>query len=236
MWKNALSHTVGLICLFSAVSCDKLESLVGEVVGESLPAERRQGISHVYDASAADVKLWLDEPNVVVVLSFYSATSPASQALSPKLDAMAKKYAEHSAIMKINVGKPGDAATMAMNEYQIDETPVLKFFLNGEEVAELRGAQTDEDLDLIFSEYTGKVVGEFTMREGDLPGANQLRTAEDMMVRGKTSDLPSGITRVHVPKGVREITEGLPKSVLEAGSPTGQSGTSASGGKPAKGN
>ena len=138
MWKNALSLSIGLLCLLGVGSCDQLESMVAEVVGESLPTERRQGISRVHDASASDVNLWLVEPNVLVVLNFHSETSPASKALNPRLDAMATKYAEHSAIMKVNVGKPGEAATMAMNEYQIDEAPVLKFFLNGKEIGELK--------------------------------------------------------------------------------------------------
>ncbi len=197
--------------------------MVSSVVGESLPTERRQGISRMHDASASDVKLWLAEPNVVVVLNFYSETNPASKALSAKLDEMATKYAENSAIMKVNVGKPGEAATMAINEYQIDEAPVLKFFLNGKKVEELRRTPSDEKLDSVFSKYTGKIEGEFTMKEGELPGSNDQRTAEDMMVRGKKGGLPTGITRVRVPKGAKDVTEGLPKSILNAGSVTEKS-------------
>ena len=217
MWKNALSYSIGILCLLSVVSCDQLESMVTEVVGESLPTERRQGISRVHDASASDVKLWLAEPNVLVVLDFHSDSCPPCRVLSPKLDAMAKKYAENSAIMKVNVGKPGEAETMAMNEYQIDETPVLKFFLNGKEVAELRGVQDDEKLDRTFKKYTEKIKGEFTMKEGELPGSNTQRSAEEMMTRGKKGELPTGITRVRVPKEAKDVTEGLPKSILGAG-------------------
>ncbi|MFT5882427.1 MAG: thioredoxin-like negative regulator of GroEL [Crocinitomicaceae bacterium] len=231
MWKNALSHSLGLICLIGVVSCDKLESVVSGVVGESLPTERRQGISQVHDASASDVKLWLAEPNVLVVLDFYSPTCGTCQALSPKLDAMAKKYAEHSAIMKVNVGKPGEAAMMAMNEYQIDKIPVLKFFLNGKEVEELKGDQSAESLESVFSKYTIKVEGEFTMKEGDLPGAKSQQTAEEMMVRVKKGDLAAGITRVRVPKDAQEVTEGLPKGLLEASPDVGQPSTPASEGK-----
>ncbi|MEO1857445.1 MAG: thioredoxin family protein [Rubritalea sp.] len=191
-----------------------MESIVSEMTGESLPAERRQGISRVYNASTSDVKLWLAEPNVLVVLNFHSSTCPASKALSPKLDAMAIKYAEHSAIMKVNVGRPGEAATMAMNEYQIDETPVLKFFLNGKEVDELRSVQNDEKLERAFKKHTEKIKGEFTMKEGELPGSQNQRSVEDMMVRGKRGDLPAGITRVRVPEGAKDVTEGLAKSIL----------------------
>lgn len=207
---------------------------MSSVVGESLPTERRQGISRVHEASASDVKLWLAEPNVLVALDFYSLTCPPCQALSPKLDAMAEKYAEHSAIMKVNVGKPGETATMAINEYKIDETPVLKFFLNGKEVAELRGNPSDEDLDKVFSKYTSKVVGEFTMKEGDVPGSMSQRTAEDMMVRGKRGDLAVGITRVRVPMDAKEVTEGLPKNMLGVSPNVGQPATPAAEGKPAK--
>ena len=219
MWKIVLSYSVGLLGLFGVVSCDKLESIVSEVVGESLPTERRQGISGVHDASVSDVKLWLAEPNVLVVLDFYSDSCPPCRALSPKLDAMAKKYAEHSAIMKVNVGRPGEAATMAMNEYQIDQTPVLKFFLNGKEVGDLRGDQTESKLDSAFKKHTDKIQGEFTMKEGKLPGSgNSQRSVEEMMVRGEKGGLPTGITRVRVPKGAKDVTEGLPKSILDAAS------------------
>ena len=216
MCKNALSISIGLLCLFSVVSCDKLESIVADVIGESLPTERRQGIARAHDATASDVKLWLAEPNVLVVLNFHSDTSPASKALNPKLDALAETYAEHAAIMKVNVGKPGEAATMAMNEYEIDDVPVVKFFLNGKEVEHLSGAQEDEKLDSVFKKYTEKLQGEFTMKEGELPGMNDGRTEEEMMVRYQKGDLPDGMTRVRVPTEAQDITEGLPKSILNA--------------------
>lgn len=196
------------------VSCDQVESLVGDVMGDSVPKERREGISRVHVARVSDVRVWLAEPNVLVVLDFYSENCPPCKVMGPHLDAMAKKYADKSAIMKLNVGRPGEMATMAMNEYQIQETPVLKFFLNGKEVKELRGAKSEAEIDAVFSKYTSKIKGEFTMREGDLPGGGALRTVEEMMVRTKKDDLPAGMSRVKVPSGSKQITESAPKSLL----------------------
>lgn len=198
------------------VSCDQVDSIVSKVVGETLPKERREGISKVHEASASDMKLWLAEPNVLVVLDFYSENCPPCKVVAGHLDVMATKYSDKSAIMKLNVGRPGELATMAMNEYRIDQTPVLKFFLNGEEVKELRGQKSEEEIDAVFSRYTSKIEGEFTMLEGDLPGGGALRTVEEMMVRGKKSDLPVGMTRVKVPTGSKQVTEAMPKSLLNA--------------------
>ncbi|MFD2158499.1 thioredoxin family protein [Rubritalea tangerina] len=191
--------------MITLVSCDQVESLVSEVVGEVGPSERRAGIKKVHSASVEDVKTWLAEPNVLVVLEFHSATSAGSLALSPRLDAMAERYADTAAIMRVEVGKPGDEATMAMNEYNVDETPTLKFFLNGEEVDELKGAKSESELDEIFARHTSGIDTALTLREGELPGTRSQRTVEDMMVRRKKGDLPSGITRVKVPEDARTL-------------------------------
>ncbi|MFC4991357.1 thioredoxin family protein [Rubritalea tangerina] len=219
MWKKALPPSVGLLFLIGAISCDQVGSLVSEVTGDNLPKERRAGIKRVHKASADDLRVWLAEPNVLVVLDFYSDTCPPCKAMDPALDKMAEKYADKSAIMKLNVGKPGELATIAMNEYKISETPVLKFYLNGEEVKEMRGIQTEEDLDLAFNKYTSKIKGEFTMREGELPGMKVQRTVEEMMVRTKKGELPKGFVRAKVPEEADDVTKGLPDNVLSAGPP-----------------
>ena len=213
MSKLFLSRCICLVLVLSACSCDRIKSVVSDVVGSNLPTDRRQGISQPHEASADDVKIWLAEPNVLVVLNFYSPDCEVCSELEPKLGAMAEKYSEYSAIMKINVGKPSDAATLAVNEYQIDKTPVLKFFLNGKEVKQLTGDQTTEKLETVFSKYTKKVSGEFTMREGELPGSQQGRTAADMMKPIKKGELPKGITRVRVPDGAKQVTDELPKAL-----------------------
>ncbi len=217
MWKVIIPPSVGILCLFGAVSCDQVESLVSDVTGESAPTERRAGIKKVHEASVSDVRKWLAEPNVLVVLDFYSASCPPCKAMDPLLVKMAEKYADKSAIMKLNVGKPGEVATVALNEYKINQTPVLKFYLNGEEVKELQGIQTEEDLDLAFNKYTSKIDGEFTMKEGDLPGMRSQRSLEEMMVRTNKGELPAGITRSRVPDDAKDVTEGLPENVLGAG-------------------
>ena len=66
---------------------------------------------------------------------------------------MAEKYGDKAAVLKLNVGNKGEVATMAMDEYKITKTPILKFYLNGKEVKELVGAQSEEELDVIFIAY-----------------------------------------------------------------------------------
>ena len=217
MWKKVIPSSVCVLCLFGAISCDQVESLVNDVTGKSAPTERRAGIKNVHQASVSDIRKWLDEPNVLVVLDFYSDSCQLCKTMDPALVKMAEKYADKSAIMKLNVGKPGDVATVAMNEYKINETPILKFYFNGKEVKELRGNQTEEDLDFTFKKYTSKIDGDYTMRDGELPGMRSQRTVEEMMVRTNLDELPQGITRSKVPVDAIEITEGLPSNVFSSG-------------------
>ena len=217
MWKAIIPASIGILCLFGAVSCDQVESLLNDVTGKSAPTERRAGIKKVHKASVSDIRKWLAEPNVLVVLDFYSDSCRLCQEMDPLLVKMAAKYADKSAIMKLNVGKPGEVATVALNEYKINQTPVLKFYLNGEEVKEFQGVQTEEDLDFAFKKYTSKIDGEYTMREGDLPGMRSQRGVEEMMVRTKKGELPSGVTRSKVPVDATDVTEGLPNNVLGTG-------------------
>lgn len=217
MWKKTFTQSVALCFLFGAVSCDQVESLVNDVTGDSAPKERHAGIKKMHAASVSDLREWLAEPNVLVVLNFYSDTCPPCKVMMPDLVKLSEKYADKAAVLKLNVGKPGDVATIAMNEYKINETPVLKFYLNGEEVKELRGVQTMEELDSAFNKYTSKIDGEYTMRDNELPGMKSQRTVEEMMVRGTKGELPDGFTRAKVPKEVDEITKGLPQKVHGAG-------------------
>ena len=82
---------------------------------------------------------------------------------------------------------------------------------------ELQGIQTEEDLDFAFKKYTSRIDGEFTMKEGELPGMSSQRSVEEMMVRSKKGVLPSGITKSKVPVDATDVTEGLPNNVLSAG-------------------
>ena len=217
MWKAIIPPSVGICCLFGAVSCDQVESLLNDVTGKSAPTERRAGIKKVHKASVSDIRKWLAEPNVLVVLDFYSDSCRLCKEMDPSLVKMAEKYADKSAIMKLNVGKPGEVATVALNEYKINQTPVLKFYLNGKEVKEFQGIQTEEDLDYAFKKYTSKIDGEFTLKEGELPGMRSQRSVEEMMIRSKKGEFPAGVTRSKVPVDATDVTEGLPNNVLSAG-------------------
>lgn len=224
MWKKSLTQCVGLVCLLGMTSCDKVQDVVSNVTGsgETESKERRAGMDKLHEASVSDIREWLAEPNVLVVLDFYSERCPPCLAMMPSLEKMAGKYSDKSAILKVNVGQKGEVAKMAMEEYKITKTPLLKFFLNGEEVRELEGLRTEEELDKMFEKYTSKIEGEFTMREGDMPGLKLERTVEDMMVRVSKSDLPEGITRAKIPKDVQSVTVGLPENIANAGAPAAQ--------------
>lgn len=224
MWKKSLTQSVGLACLLGMSSCDRVQNIVGDVTGaaESESAERREGLTKLHDASPSDVREWLEEPNVLVVLDFYSERCPPCLAMMPSLQKMADKYGAKSAVLKLNVGTPGEVANMAMNEYKIKKTPLLKFFLNGKEVKELEGLQSEEELDAVFSKYTAKIDDNLVAREGDMPGQKSERTVEDMMVPVSKNDLPKGITRTKVPKDAKSVTEGLPENIMQAGAPAPQ--------------
>ena len=137
--------------------------------------------------------------------------------MMPSLKKRAEKYGDKAAILKLNVGSPGEVANMAMKEYEIKKTPLLKFYLNGKEVKELEGLQSEEELESVFSKYTSKIEDGLTAREGDMPGQKSERTVEDMMTRVSKNDLPKGITRTKIPKNAKSVTEGLPENIMQAG-------------------
>ena len=91
MWIKTLTQSVGLTCLMGLSSCDKVQGLVGDITGSGDPQERREGISKLHEASASDVREWLAEPNVLVVLDFYSDSCPPCIAMMPALHKMAER-------------------------------------------------------------------------------------------------------------------------------------------------
>ncbi|MFC5050189.1 thioredoxin family protein [Rubritalea spongiae] len=225
MLKRSTLFIFGGVSLALLPSCDKLEGIVNQatdLVGAPSvfePSERREGIAKPHEASVDDVKLWVAEPNVLVVLDFYSDQCPPCRAMAPHIEALAKQYGDKAAVMRLNVGKPGSVAQMAHDEYGVTRTPTLKFFFNGREVKSMLGAQSKEKLDAVFSTYTAKIDGEYVMREGDMPGKKTERTVEDMMQRISKKELPQGITRVKVPDEAKDVTGDL-KSVLGVGEMT----------------
>lgn len=213
MFKKSILTLLGTSSLMLLPSCDKLEGVVNQatdLVGVDsvfAPKERREGITTPHEASIEDVDLWMAEPNVLVVLDFYSDQCPPCLMMDPHITALAKEYGAKAAVMKLNVGKPGSVAQIAGERYKVTQTPTLKFFLNGKEVKSMSGEQSKEDLDLIFDMYTSRIDGEYVMREGVMPGNEPERTVEDMMQRVSKNDLPQGITRVKIPKESKLATE-----------------------------
>lgn len=199
--------------MVAMTSCDRLEGVVNQatdLVGAPSvfePKERRMGIPKPHEASVEDVNLWLEQPNVLVVLDFYSEQCPPCEAMDPHLTELAEQYGEKAAVLKLNVGEPGPVGKMASDVYAVKQTPTVKFFFNGKEVKSMSGPQSKDELDVIFSTYTGKVSGDYVMLEGEMPGSKTERTVEDMMQRVSKGSLPQGITRVKVPTGEQLVSE-----------------------------
>lgn len=209
---------LGLACVLGLSSCDRVQSVVSDVTGANVPSDRREGIERVHSATISEAKKWVAEPNVLVVLDFYSANCPLCVEMSPSLDKMAKKYGGKSAVMKLNVGEPGETARMAVEEYGISQTPELRFYLNGKELKSVAGVKSEEELDALFEKYTGKISDEkeFVMREGEMPG-QKAQTVEEMMARVSKGELPRGITKVKISGDEEVVTERLPSAMLTGG-------------------
>lgn len=210
---------VGLAAVLGLVSCDRVQSVVSDVTsGGNVPSERREGITRVHNATMSEVKQWLAEPNVLVVLDFYSANCPPCAAMAPSIEKMAKKYGNKAAVMKINLSEEGETSKMAMEEYEIVAAPTLKFFMNGKELKSVEGMQSEEQLEKLFSRYTGKISDEkeFAMKEGDMPGQSA-NSVEEMMTPLAKSDLPQGITRVKISEDQELATDRLPSRMLTNG-------------------
>lgn len=219
MWKKNVTRSIGLVCLLGLSSCDKVQGLFSSVTGNADTSERRVGLGKIHEASVSDVSEWLAEPNVLVVLDFYSDTCPPCLAMMPAIEKMAAKYGDKTAVLKLNVGSRGAVATMAVDQYKLTKTPVLKFFLNGEEVKELVGAQSEQELDLVFSRYTQKIDTTLTLKDGVMPGQKVERSIDEMMVRVKKGEDREGIKRGKIPKDAKSFTGGLPPNIQEAGAP-----------------
>lgn len=71
-----------------------------------------------------------------VLADFYSDSCVPCKRLSPVLFALEQEYAEKLKIVKININFDSELA----EKYEVQATPTLVFFKNGEEVSRLRGA------------------------------------------------------------------------------------------------
>lgn len=196
-------------------SCDRVTELATEVTSEVTSLvkleKRRQGMRYIHPASEADLDQWLLEPNVLVSLYFYDSSVPSNLQMKSQLAQVAKTYEDVSAVLSFDIGKPSDITNMALNRFNIQETPTLKLMLNSEEVAQTVGPIASNELDELYASHTSGI--DTTMElvtEGKLPGMDAKRPVEEMMIRQRKDELPSGIERVFVPEGVNDITEKMP--------------------------
>ncbi|MFC5050188.1 thioredoxin family protein [Rubritalea spongiae] len=191
---------------------------MGDITGSNVPDERREGIERVHKATISEAKQWLSEPNVLVVLDFYSKNCPLCKEMSPSIEKMAKKFGSKAAVMRLNVGEPGETAKVATEEYNVSQTPELKFYLNGKELKAVEGLQSEEELEALFEKYTGKISDdkEFVMKDGFMPG-QKAQSVEEMMMRISKDELPQGVTRVKMTGEEIILTEKSPSAILSNG-------------------
>ena len=196
------------------VSCDRVSELASEMSSEvsnmvSLK-KRRQGMRYIHPASETDLDQWLLEPNVLVSLYFYDSSIPSNFKMKSQLAQIAKTHAEVSAVLSFDIGKPSDVTNMALNRYNIQETPTLKIMLNSEEVVNHVGPIQTLALEELYNTHAASVDSSLELVEGKLPGMDAKRPVEEMMVRQRKDELPSGIERTFIPEGVNDITEKMP--------------------------
>lgn len=196
------------------VSCDRVAELASEVTSEVTSMvslkNRRQGMRYIHPASEADLDQWLLEPNVLISLYFYDSSVPSNFKMKSQLAQIAKTHEDVSAILSFDIGKPSDVTNMALNRFNIQETPTLKLILNNEEVANQVGPMQTIALEELYNTHTASVDSTLELVEGKLPGMDAKRPAEEMMVRQRKDTLPSGIERTFIPEGVNDITEKMP--------------------------
>jgi len=165
---------------------------------DSMPLEeRRIGMSSVYEASVSDAMLWMAEPNVLIVLGFYSLDKPSCETISSHLDTMAERYAEKVAVLQLNVGA---REVVILGEHKITQTPTLKFFLNGVDVETLVGVQGETEIDDVFKKYTDTIQGEFVLLTDELPGLSRESSSKSTMSREKKGYLPPSMRRIKAPE------------------------------------
>lgn len=194
------------------VSCDKVNELkeqVGLGSGSDAPKERKIGLSKVTPSKATDVKKWLEEPNVVVVVDYYLDGCPPCEQMAPILEKMAETYGDKAAVLKLNVSSTPENESYA-RETEVNQFPTLKFYLNGKEHKEVVGALTEKELDRLFKRYTGKIDSDLTVKADTTidQGPPMKRVAKD--------DLPDGVKRVVMPKDAEDIgSKKVPNQLLD---------------------
>lgn len=206
-----VAGVVGLSSI-GLVSCDKVNDLkekVGLGSDEDVPKERKIGLSKVKTSEAAEVKKWIAEPNVVVVVDYYLNDCPQCEQMAPLLEKMAETYGDKAAVLQLNVSNSKENVEYA-KETEVDRFPTLKFYLNGEEQKSVVGGLEEKDLDRLFKRYTGKIDGDLTVKAD-----TDLDQGPPMQKVAK-SDLPEGISRVVVPKDAEDLGDKkLPNKVLD---------------------
>ncbi|WP_018970620.1 thioredoxin family protein [Rubritalea marina] len=207
--------TATAISSLSMVSCDRVTELAGEVTSTVTDMvslkERRQGMRYIHPATEAELDQWLVEPNVLITLFFYDSTVPSNLMMKTRLSELAKTHEDVSAVLSFDIGKPGEVTDMALNRFNIQETPTLKLMLNSEELVSEIGPVQPKALEELYATQVASIDTSMELREGKLPGMDAKRPPEEMMVRQRKNELPSGIERVYIPEGAKDITEKVPK-------------------------
>lgn len=87
------------------------------------------------------------ESDAVVIADFYSDSCIPCKRLSPVLAELEEQYGENLKVAKVNIGFDMKLA----EKYEVQATPTLVFFKNGEEKSRLRGAVKKAQITEIIS-------------------------------------------------------------------------------------
>lgn len=71
MFKRLLWIGGVLTCCVSMSSCDKVKDMLSSGDEKNVSSERRAGLGIVKSSSVSEIKQWLDEPNVLVVVGYH---------------------------------------------------------------------------------------------------------------------------------------------------------------------
>ena len=176
-------------------SCDKVKTIVDEVTGNDKPKERVVGRSHIVSSGRETLDKWKAEPNVFVVVDFYSDTCEPCRVLEASLKEMASKYGDKSVILKVNI----DRNSALAEEYGVSGTPDVRCYLNGKEVDKFVGTKPDDQLDKIFAKHTKEIDDDLPILEREV----ETEPSGPITVQREKGYLPPGVERAKIPKDMK---------------------------------
>lgn len=107
--------------------------------GEAIPTPPQ---THVTAVSAAAFSGYTKQPGKLVVIDFYADWCAPCKALSPVLEKLSEEYAAKVKVGRVNVETAGQLA----NRLHVRPLPDVRFYRDGQQVAQLTGKVTEAEL------------------------------------------------------------------------------------------